>query len=161
MKETTKALLESLRQTDWFACVGTIHDEPSVVVITSWPEAMRLCQSEDWDYVSLEAKNLLTSRLAARWPDRYREWNVLVREVKAVHEPLVAEKCTRTVSAYQLPQAFVHCVQWDLLMACMELEYGDCVAPAYFSGLADWYVRGHFPCGWEGPFPDGGSLCVF
>jgi hypothetical protein len=42
-----------------------------------------------------------------------------------------------------------------LVHACVEQEYADVVAPAFFSRLAEWYLRGHYPCGWLGDYPDG------
>jgi hypothetical protein len=55
----------------------------------------------------------------------------------------------------KLPKEFVESVKWDLRAACMELEYADLVPPRYFAERARWYLAGHFPCGWEGDFPEG------
>jgi len=50
---------------------------------------------------------------------------------------------------------FEHCVQWDILHVCMEAECADVFPAAYYASQAYWYVKGHFPCGWEGEFPKG------
>jgi hypothetical protein len=56
---------------------------------------------------------------------------------------------------HELPKAFEHTVQWDILHVCMETEYADVVPSGFYAGLASWYIRGHFPCGWQGVYPQG------
>lgn len=34
----------------------------------------------------------------------------------------------------------------------MEAEYADIFRPAFYASQAYWYVKGHFPCGWEVAF---------
>jgi len=47
-------------------------------------------------------------------------------------------------------------VQWEILGVCMEAEYADVYPPGFYASQAYWYVKGHFPCGWEGgEFPKG------
>lgn len=35
------------------------------------------------------------------------------------------------------------------------LNESDLYPPGFFASNANWYVRGHFPCGWRGEFPKG------
>ena len=46
-------------------------------------------------------------------------------------------------------------MQWDILGACIEMEYADLCPPGFYTNLASWYVKEHFPCGWQGVFPQG------
>jgi hypothetical protein len=32
--------------------------------------------------------------------------------------------------------------------------------PGFFASNAYWYIKGHFPCGWEGEFPKG-TLVIY
>ena len=44
---------------------------------------------------------------------------------------------------------------WTILHMTMEYEYMDVNPLGFFSEVGGWYLRGHFPCGWEGSFPEG------
>ena len=59
-----------------------------------------------------------------------------------------------------LPKVFEDTVQWDILGVCMEAEYADIFQPGFYASQAYWYINGHFPCGWEGKFPNG-KLIVY
>jgi hypothetical protein len=74
--------------------------------------------------------------------------------------PLVLRKTKAVVEANHLPRGFVDTVQWDILRLCMEAEYADVFPPGFYASQAYWYMQGHFPCGWEGEFPQG-RLTVF
>jgi hypothetical protein len=50
---------------------------------------------------------------------------------------------------------FENMVQWDILHVCMEAEYADVYPPGFYASQAYWYVKGHYPCGWQGEFPKG------
>lgn len=69
------------------------------------------------------------------------------------------------MESHKLPKAFSDTVHWDILHACMEIEYSDVRQPAFFSNQVDWYLAGHFPCGWDGSFTEGemptGRLVVY
>jgi hypothetical protein len=82
-------------------------------------------------------------------------WNEIVIEIKKITEPFVRQKIEVVVKEHDLPPVFEHCVQWDVLHVCMEAEYADVFPPAYYASQAYWYVKGHFPCGWEGEFSKG------
>jgi hypothetical protein len=87
--------------------------------------------------------------------ERFREWNTIVRELKKSTVPLVQRKTKSVVDANGLPQGFINAVQWDVLHVCMEAEYAEVFPPGFFAAQSYWYSQGHFPCGWEGDFPQG------
>ena len=161
MRQSTHALLATLERVEWFSSVGQPVDDPTVRTLGSWQEAIASCQTDRWNYVTLEAKNIFTKALASDYMDEYRRWNQLAAELKAVHEPLIERKSSQVIAACQLPKAVHNCVRWDILMACMEQEYFELIAPGFFSRLGQLYIEGHFPCGWEGPFPGTGLLLVY
>jgi hypothetical protein len=156
----TKSTLQQLDEARWFDRVGEAVAEDRVVVLGSWDEAIAECGSPRWKHLQLVATDRLTVPLASRAPERFRRWNDVVEEVKAMTTPLVRRKIRRVVRENDLPDVFSHCVEWDILHACMEAQFADVVPPGGYSALAYWYVSGHFPCGWEGTPPDG-SLIVY
>ena len=76
------------------------------------------------------------------------------KEIKALMEPLVEEKVRPIAEREGLSTKFEACVKWDLLGYCRDLEYGD-NPNSFFLRQGDIYLRGHFPCGWNGKYPNG------
>jgi hypothetical protein len=69
--------------------------------------------------------------------------------------PFVSGKIEPVTREHKLPKAFEHTVQWDILHACIETEHADLCPTGFYANLASWYTNGHFPCGWQGEFPQG------
>jgi hypothetical protein len=159
MKPETLATLAQLEKVDWFSSIG-VADSRVVSVVSNWDEALEHCNSVRWENLCLEAVNQYRQRIAERAPERLAEWNDIVTDIKRVSIPLVKKKTANVVSKNKLPQSFEDTVQWDILHLCMEAEYSDVFPPGFYASQAYWYLKGHFPCGWQGDFPDG-KLLVF
>ncbi|WP_035061391.1 hypothetical protein [Andreprevotia chitinilytica] len=159
MHQRTIATLAELDGVDWFTNVGR-HDSEQVAYVPTWKDAVESCESEEWGSLCQEATNRYRSKLIERDAARFREWNSLIREMKLTTMPLVLQKTKGVVDANQLPKGFIDTVQWDILHLCMESEFADVFPPGFFASQAYWYLKGHFPCGWEGDFPSG-RLIVF
>jgi len=67
---------------------------------------------------------------------------------------------SKVAVANKLPKSFEDTVQWDILHLAIESEYSDIFPPGFYASQAYWYLKGHFPCGWEGNFPKG-KLVVY
>lgn len=67
---------------------------------------------------------------------------------------------TEAVSNLGVPDAIETTVQWDVLHLAAEAAFADVCPPGFYASQAYWYVKGHFPCGWQGDFPDG-KLVIF
>ena len=159
MRAQTKQTIASFDRIPWFRNVGK-NDVPKVKVVSSWAEAIELCSSPDWENFTLEALNEYRELVAERNPERWDSWNEIAAEVREVLAPLVQRAAREVIRANSLPTVFEECLRWDLLGTCMEIDYSDICPPIFFSGLAHYYARGHFPCGWSGPYPTG-KLIVF
>lgn len=160
MHPRTRATLDQLEPVEWFRAVGQIVDEPRVITLSSWAEAIAHCSSVEWENFQLEAANRFREALLERARERYQSWNEIVEQMKTVIVPLVDRKIAHVVREHNLPEAFANDVRWDILHLCMECEYGDFVQPGFYAGVAFWYRDGHFPCGWEGQPPEG-KLIVY
>ncbi|MFM0084730.1 hypothetical protein P0D72_38575, partial [Paraburkholderia sediminicola] len=113
------------------------------------------CQGKKWKALCEDAANHYRSKLVQRDRELFREWNLLVRELKNLTMPLVLRKTRNVVDHNNLPQGIVDAVQWDVLHLGMEAEYADVLPPGFYAAQAYWYMKGHFPCGWDGDFPSG------
>jgi hypothetical protein len=154
MHPRTEATLDELRRAQWFARVG-VRDTEAADVLTSWDQSIESCSSDEWQDLLMEAANQYRERLVERSRERFAKWNDLVREIKPVTERLAQEKTSAVMQQHQLPIALLHAANWDILHVCMEAEYADVYPPGFYASQAYWYIKGHFPCGWRGQFPDG------
>jgi len=147
-------LLEALQKAHWLSRAG-IPDALDVIVLASWQEALAFRALPAWEDLRLEIANQLRERIEERSRERLLKWNEIVISLKKTVIPLLSAKISPAVRQHGLPKAFEGSVQWDILHACMETEYADVCAPGFYTNLASWYIKGHFPCGWQGAFPQG------
>jgi hypothetical protein len=154
MNRTTLAIFEDLKKANWFSQVG-VRDAAAAIVLSSWQEAIAHCSSAEWEDLTLDMANYYSGQVAEQSKERYLEWNDVVDDLKKILIPFVRGKIERVVRANKLPKIFEDTVQWDVLFICMETEYADVCPPGFYGKLAFWYLKGHFPCGWRGVFPQG------
>lgn len=154
MHARTQATLKQLDEVEWFRAVGQ-KDTDVAIILPSWIEAIASCASVDWENLCLEAVNRYCKQLMSRDKERFNQWNAIANAVKAVTIPLVTRKIEQVVKENGLPKVFEDTVQWDIVHLAMESEYADIYPPGFYASQAYWYVKGHFPCGWQGRFPDG------
>ena len=158
MREETRTVLHILRDAEWFAHVGEPVANPAIARVSSWQAAMDSCASLKWENDQLEASNLLHYWLRVTAPEARNRWNAIVGEVKLDFDPIIKSKLRLIVTALALPDAVFYTVRWDMLYILMAAEYAHLVSVDYYAELALWYVKGYFPCGWAGEFPEGNFI---
>jgi hypothetical protein len=149
-----------LRAIDWFARCGgplTLDLTMGVEAVGSWAEAIVCCRDGGWQDVELAAQNQLTLWLDGHDRANYQRWNELVERHKAdVIAPLTEGVLLPFQQRHGLDIVFIHSVQWDILGALMENSYLGSGHPCLFFLELLWvYEAGHFPCGWDGRWPEG------
>ena len=154
MHQQTRAMLELLRDAHWFSRVG-VHDTLDAIVLASWHEAVAHCDALDWENLGIDMMNAYRRRLQLRSKECWAKWNDTVNALKEDLIPFVHGKVEGVVREHRLPKAFEDTVQWDMLFVCMEAEHADVCPVGFYTNLASWYAKGHFPCGWKGVFPQG------
>jgi hypothetical protein len=160
MHPRTIETLEMLRREEWFRNIG-VRDTEVAEVLSSWQEAIESCSSPEWEELCMEAADQYRARLQERSPEKLEKWNDIVDIVKPASQALVREKTQKVIQEYHLPKEFLDTVDWDILHLCMESEFADIYPPGFYASQAYWYTKGHFPCGWQGPFPQGGRLVIY
>jgi hypothetical protein len=152
--------LKQLEEANWFSHVG-VQDVDTAIVVSSWQEAMDYCSSSATKNLWLEAANHYSMRLVERSKERFRLWNAIALEMRPVVDTFVSRKIEAVARENNLPKDFRHLVRWEMIHLCMECEYADVYPPGFFASHAYWYTRGHFPCGWQGNFPNDGHLVLY
>ncbi len=157
LKLVTRASFDQLDQAEWFSKVGC-HGSHLVSYAGSWNEAIIQATSLAWENVRLEASNRLRRDIAALAPARYLDWNKVAAMVRRFSIPWVKGKIRAVQAAMNFPKEFEDVVQWDMAGLGLEVEYSDVVGRGFYVGLAHFYMVGHFPCGWEGEWPNGKAV---
>ena len=148
---------------NWFAHCGeslSLDLSMDVQPVTSWSRAITSCKDQVWEDAELEAQNQLTLWLHLNDRANYQKWNeIVVAHKKAVLDPLTETIIAPFQTKHGLDIVLVHSVQWDILGALMENSYSSRGHRAFFFlELLTIYEAGHFPCGWEGEWPQGRLL---
>ena len=154
MHPRTVRAIQDLEKAAWFSRVG-VKDTTAAIVLSSWQEAIKHCSSLEWENLCLEAVNQYCERLVERSKERWQRWNDIAIEIRPVAQALVQKKTKQVIEENNLPKVFQDTVDWDIAHLLMEAEYADVYPPGYYASQAYWYTKGHFPCGWEGKFPEG------
>lgn len=161
MHPRTAATLTKLEGANWFSRVGVDDTSGSVVVLSSWQQAVAFCGSTETKNLWQEAANQYHTRVLERSKERYLQWNSIANELRPIVNEFVGRKIDTVVRENLLPKVFQDHVRWDMIFLLMESEFADVYPPGFFASHAYWYVVGHFPCGWHGSFPNEGKLIVY
>ena len=150
LNDATRNLIDRVDSMELCARVGEPIDDVEIVAATSWREAMTCCTSEAHERYWHERHNQLTSHIHDADRTRYNRWNTFVEAIKAEVIPLLDRQFASLYRRLELPEEFQNQVRWDLVGACMAAAYADLQPPLFYTDLAAWYLRGHFPCGCGG-----------
>ncbi|MFP4438780.1 MAG: hypothetical protein ACLFVO_16180 [Chloroflexaceae bacterium] len=87
----------------------------TVMIRSSWEEAIAHCASLSWENLCLAARNRYRMRLWNRNKARARQWNTVVDAVKPVTSALGERKINTVVRQHHLSEVFRDTVRWDML----------------------------------------------
>jgi len=159
MKPNTNELLLRLEKTDWFCNAGRpVETSSEVAQVKTWTEALEVYATQASDDARLEAKNELTVYLDKHHRDGLSLWNHKIDELRPLVIKLMDKKLATPAIRGRMPREvgkdFLDALRWELMNMCMSREYEDLVRTRYYGLLEQWFLAGHFPCGWIGDVPD-------
>lgn len=162
--QLTQDIVEVINSIPWFTQCGvveTIETTLSSRQVGSWADAEKSFSDSSWEVIGTEAQGDLTEYLSVNHADKYQgQWNNLVKQVRPIVNENVAENARRFQKSQGIGPVFVDCVQWDVLNGSMALIYEDCKPPSFYLDVMKIYQSGHFPCGWDGEWPNGSLLYI-
>lgn len=146
-------MIERCHRIDFWTNVGKPyrHGFPRV---RSWEEALDVERKFNWSNVKLRAANDIRNVLRTTSRDEYRRWNAIVDLARPKVEA-IADPAAKVIDEEELQTRLRDMVRWDLLHALVEHEYRTLGVAFFYRNLVEVYEAGHFPCSWEGEFPDG------
>ena len=151
----TVDLIEQLKRTDWFSNAGMPLDDATVGLVGSWQQAAELKKGMPWENTCIDAQNALTVRLHLEHNDRYQNWNDLIHTVNDLLMPSLERELQDVACRYPTVRQLADEIKLELRLACVETDYADLVEAGSYTEVAKWYMRGRFPCGWMGCWPQG------
>ena len=163
MNDHSAKLLERFSGNDWLVnCGKPLAKDTASQKVEDWAAATKLCKSRYHENVQTESQNVLTQQLFVKARERYNKtWNQLGCETFGpMMYAMIDSKVAANKRRFKISKRVRVYLMVDLCNALMELEYADIVPPKYFAERAEWYLAGHFLCGWDGDFPEG-QLIVF
>lgn len=170
MRPATTQSLERIVRAPLFARVGQPVHEKNVVTVASWPLALARAGSPEWEAVRNEAANVFSECIFKVHKERFNTWNQVVQEVQGSLFPALRPELAALGKEIGAGKVFASSVEWDLTHYLVETDFADVFVPGYTSerylvpgfylGLGALYEEGHFPCGWEGAWPEG-RLAVY
>lgn len=160
LKPATREFLQALHEITLFARVGSPSSDPTARHVHSWLAAMRTCNQQDWNNAQLDMSNDTARRVRTVSKRLYTTWNSVVDRVN----PHIEYLFRRKLRAFRLKFFFYpplsRSVRWDLRHCCIEKEFQELCGTGYSSRIGELYLSGHFPCGWDGDYPQG-RLIIF
>ena len=155
MKTNTIGVLSKLEGASLFTAVGN-KDVSDYAYASSWMDAMANCVGAKWSDTLIDSTSTLREKVLALSRERYDEWRVMDGQFRPLVLDLARKKTARLMQAHSLPDKFMFAVFASWLGIGYEAEYSDLVEPGFYTHvILDCYMKGHFPCGWDGDFPEG------
>ncbi|HCS54733.1 hypothetical protein [Rubinisphaera sp.] len=157
---TPEEFLSGLESLELCGNAGTPIEDSNVIQVTSWNLAIKRSKQLQWI-------NFNTDRLNDFWDlghfekkfgtlesfeEIYDKNNTLMRD--QVYE--IVDKLKSKISCPTEERDHIATVlRGDLSAALREITYHEVTDATYFLLPASWIFKGHFPCGYEGNYPDG------
>ncbi len=164
MFDRTQQVIDDLSDAEWFGSVGKQIDDGSIARYYSWDAAISESLAEVWVETRNAARNsmmdAISFELEALNSESPRAVNKVVEKIHIQTLPLVDRKLAILAEMKDLPDRFVSSVKWDITAIATAVEYSDVFVSSFYMNIRDWYLKGHFPCGWEGTYPRG-RMIVF
>ncbi len=164
MFERTQQTIDDLTKADWFVSVGEHIDDGNIARVHSWDTAISAFIADSSIDAHGEARNeimnVIVPKLNVHSPNSPRARNRVVDEIQKHVLPLVERKVNFLIQTRGVSDSFVNGVKWQMTAIATAVEYSDVFVSSFYMNIRDWYLKGHFPCGWEGTYPRG-RMIVF
>jgi hypothetical protein len=158
--QAVASALAALRDTRWLERVGEPWLEPAsdppsqVTVVKSWDEALTIFN----DFPRYNINGVLQAacdpcdRILERHPDREARWQKAREEAKRY--AALSGWIPDSLPQEQQDLLFEHL--WEFIsMLLVEIIGSPEAECTYFREQLSWFHAGHFPCGWDGDWPNG------
>ena len=143
-----------VEQVPWFGRCG-IRESIDVPIKCRQVESLSDAQGNwrdqyGWQSLLIDTLNRLRCHLHDHHRRKYHKWNRIVKEAEKLREKIVYPRAEQLGMTEALKITIRYVVGGYLL----EEFYSDCDPPRTYDTWFEICRQGHFPCGWEGVYPD-------
>jgi hypothetical protein len=156
MCDSVDNFVVALSQAPLLRHVGEPIEDSSMIQVHSWAEALNSCRAQAWDDFLIDRHN---ENAHAKNLDKQlgRSYSALVRQIR----PILDAAFQGAASAIGLTQKETDSVMryalWIMLRACDEIAHCSHYHRHWHLEVSHWLLEGHFICGYEGDWPEGGE----
>lgn len=111
-----------------------------------------------WQNVLIDTLNQLSLYLHDHHRRKYQKWNKIAKEAERLREGVVYPMADRIGMNESLKITIRYVVGGYLLEEYYQAN--DCNPPRTYDKWLEVCKKGHFPCGWDGKWPDGTLLYI-
>ncbi|WP_212002545.1 hypothetical protein [Chitinophaga sp. HK235] len=148
----------NLKDINWFENVGVLNRTDFKIEsnLVDKKKCISSINSLKWENFVLYAINRLSWYIQSSHKEESNNWNNIVRGFKAEFDndkAYILEKA----SVKDVPEEIMVDTKGVVTMFLVENYFKEMfgnAVPIQFDYLMDVYVKGHIPCGWDGPMPE-------
>jgi hypothetical protein len=147
-----------LSKTKWTEHAGELLSDDGITIVHSWDDALKILdrdlQTHDHRYNAmghLEAPCERVDEIIERIPEREAWWQAAREEAKRY---AVLGGVPQSRPRTDRDHVFEYLYEF-VSMLLAEIIASPEAESTYFREQLSWFHAGHFPCGWEGDWPDG------
>jgi hypothetical protein len=161
-------LHDELAQCPWFTRVGQRMErdgDPLVRRVGTWAEASRWAEEDISLWCVNEASNVLSEFLHIHYNREYQAWNSHIASFGPALDDLIAGPVTTALPPEARTPGVMNWIRSHLTSAYLECAYSSMSNVDLVRNQVEWYMLGHFPCGWfvgeESAFPHSAVAIVY
>ena len=145
--------VKRLLKIQWFKNIGHKTSLCNVRQVVNKNDFIDKISSIEWENTTLEARNKITGYLSKRYTREFQEWNVTATAASNIIDNEIVPIMEREIFRDSI---VLDSLKWDLMAFLMENSCRKYLkGELFFDCLISVYESGHFPCGWEGKWPQG------
>ena len=151
LQQMTKNFIGQIDSDSFFQSIGQPIQE-DVVLVRNWDEAISSFRREDWNSLyDTGSSHMVELVQEANWNDR-------MKTIRDYLDPIAWQLLESPFLASlreEQRKRIVDEARNQLISCCIELETSSLHRFRLFQQVANWLLKGHFACGWDGHYPTG------
>lgn len=159
-----RTFYSALNELDLFEnCCSNNNFPFNVKKLFDWKHAEQYYCDPVWEDVTLEASNELSEYISVIDKALFKEWNCNMSKAKDIYNSKVKNSVELYQQQYNLNAIFIDCIEWDIThILFLDFLQNNLNSnfPVFFTHLRIVYELGHYPCGWEGSYPNGTLIVI-
>ena len=153
--EIKEEFANKMLECDWLGRCGMEDDLGFDVTYVKENKVGKLLGSPKWNKIYYDVRGDFTSYLSINHREADRYWNVTVNMIKEKYISVISVSLERVLCNNPDKDEILAWVQFNIIDMFMIHFYSEYYHDEFYDKTLKIYMAGHFPCGWEGRYPNG------